>query len=56
MSESPYARPVEDMVGDVRVPVSEQVAEQAVPRLGVPDGGSGVVPYGDGMSGDADGD
>jgi hypothetical protein len=54
MTENPYARPVEDLVGDVRVPVSEQVEEQALPRFAVPDRGSGVAPYGDGMSGDAD--
>jgi hypothetical protein len=54
MTENPYARPVEDLVADARVPVGDQVEEQAVPWSAASDWGSGVNPHGDGMSGDAD--
>jgi hypothetical protein len=56
MSESPYARPVEELIDGARVPVSEQIEEQTEPRLGLPDWSSGGGPYADGMGGDADGD
>ena len=55
MSESPYAIPVEDLVAGAQFDVVHQVEEQAEPRV-VPDWSSGVLPYADGMSGDADGD
>lgn len=55
MTESPYAIPVEDLVDNARVPVAEQVVEQPERRL-VPDPPAGPHPYGDGMSGDADGE
>jgi len=56
MTEQRYSIPVEELVDGARVPVSEQVEVQAEPRQPAPDWTSGVAPYGDGMSGDADGD
>ena len=55
MSESPYAVPEDDLVDSVRVPLAEQVELQSEPR---PDASTwtGPNPFGDGMSGDADGD
>ena len=55
MSESPYAMPVEELVASAQVAAVDQVEEQAEPRV-VPDWSSGVIPYADDMSGDADGD
>jgi hypothetical protein len=53
MTENPYAIPLEDFVRSARVPVDAQVEvqDQYVPA---PDWSSGVNPYGDGMSGEAD--
>ena len=55
MTESPYAIPVEDLVDSVRVPLTAQVEEQPERRFfgGEPDGG---LLWGDGMTGDADGE
>jgi hypothetical protein len=55
MTESPYAIPEEDLVKTARVPVAEQVEIQSEPR---PDATvwTGPNPFGDGASGDADGE
>jgi hypothetical protein len=55
MSESPYAIPEDDLVRTARVPVAEQVEVQAEPR---PDATvwQGPNPFGDGATGDADGE
>jgi len=55
MSESPYAIPEEELVRTARVPLTEQVQMQAEPR---PDATiwQGPNPFGDGASGDVDGD
>ncbi len=55
MTESPYAIPVDELVPRARVPVTEQVEVQAEPRHPAVDP-AGVLPHGDGMSGDAEGD
>jgi hypothetical protein len=55
MTENPYAIPVEDLVDSARVPAAEQVVAQPEPRP-VSDSGAGPLPYGDGMTGDADGE
>ena len=55
MTQSPYAVPVDVLVDSARVPVAEQVVEQPERRV-VPDPSAGPNPYGDGMSGDADGE
>ena len=56
MTENPYAIPVEDLVARTQVPVIDQVEVQSEPRQPGSDWSAGVNPYGDGMSGDADGD
>ncbi len=56
MTEQRYSIPVDDLVASARVPVTEQVEEQADSHRPATDGSAGVHPYGDGMSGDADGD
>jgi hypothetical protein len=56
MTEQRYSIPVDELVAGVRVPAEEQVEVRAEPRLPATDWSSGVVPYGDGMAGDADGD
>jgi hypothetical protein len=55
MTESPYAIPVEEFVARTRVPVTDQVEVQSEPEHPA-DWSPGALPYGDGMSGDADGD
>ena len=55
MTESPYAIPVEDLVDSARVPVAEQLVELPE-RRATDDRSHGPHPYGDGMSGDADGE
>ncbi len=54
-SESPYAIPVEDLLDSARVPLAAQIEEQSEPRFAVADP-SGVLLWGDGMTGDADGE
>ena len=55
MTDQRYSIPVDDLVSSARVDVTDQVELQAEPQP--PAGWSpGVLPYGDGMSGDADGD
>jgi hypothetical protein len=56
MTENPYAIPAEELVNSARVPAAEQVEAQAEPQQPPGDWSSGPLPYGDGMSGDADGD
>jgi hypothetical protein len=52
MSENPYAIPVEELVASAQVAPEVQTEHRAV----VPNWANPVNPYGDGMSGDADGD
>jgi len=56
MTENPYAIPMDEFVARTRVAVSDQVEVQAEPQQPPGDWSTGVNPYGDGMSGDADGD
>jgi hypothetical protein len=55
MTESPYAIPVEDLVDSARVPLAAQIQEQPERRVLVGDT-SGDLLWGDGMTGDADGE
>lgn len=56
MSDSRYRIPVEELVASAQVQAGDQVEEQAQPVLGPGDSSPGVLPYGDGMAGDADAD
>jgi len=56
MTEPRYSIPLDELVAGARVPVTEQVEVQAEPRQPATDWSAGVHPFGDGMSGDADGD
>jgi hypothetical protein len=56
MTEQRYSIPVDELEASARVPVAEQVETQAEPQRPPADWSAGVNPYGDGMSGDADGD
>ncbi len=56
MSENPYAIPVEELVASAQVAPEAQIEVQTEHRAVVPDWANPVNPYGDGMSGDADGD
>ena len=56
MTEQRYSIPLDELVASARVPVSEQVEVQDQPRQPPTDWSAGVYPYGDGMSGDTDGD
>lgn len=56
MTEQRYSIPVDDLVASARVPVAEQVEVQAEAQQPPAAGSTDVHPYGDGMSGDADGD
>jgi hypothetical protein len=56
MTENPHAIPAEEFLSRAQVPLSDQVEVQAEPRHPAPDGTGGAILYGDGMSGDADGD
>jgi hypothetical protein len=56
MTEPRFSIPVDELVAGVEVPLDAQVEEQAEPRRPATDWSAGVHPYGDGMSGDADGD
>ena len=56
MTEQRYSIPVEELVAGARVPVGEQVEVRAEPQHPAPDRSAGTTPYGDGMSGDADGE
>ncbi|SOE03714.1 hypothetical protein [Blastococcus haudaquaticus] len=56
MAEQRYSIPVDELESSARVPVEAQVEEQSEPPQPGSDWSGGVVPYGDGMSGDADGD
>jgi hypothetical protein len=53
--ESPYAIPVDDLVDSARVPLTAQIEEQPDRRFLAADP-SGVLLWGDGMTGDADGE
>ena len=55
MVDPRYAIPLEEFVAGAEVARAEQVEMQAVPVVPAPAGGD-PLPYGDGMSGDADGD
>lgn len=55
MTEQRYSIPVDELVASARVPAGDQVESQASPQP-PGEGWAGVIPYGDGMSGDADGD
>lgn len=54
MSDSRYRIPLEQLVASAQVDAADQVEEQVLPVLGPGDSSSGVLPYGDGMAGDAD--
>lgn len=56
MSDSRYRIPVEELVASAQVQAADQVEEQTFPVPGPGDPSPGVLPYGDGMAGDADGD
>jgi hypothetical protein len=56
MTEQRYSIPVDELVASARVPVADQVEVQPDHRQPPADGAPGALPYGDGMSGDADGD
>ncbi|SFE58884.1 hypothetical protein [Blastococcus tunisiensis] len=56
MGAKRYSIPVDELVAGSRVPVTEQVEVHAEPQQPAPDRSTGVHPYGDGMSADADGD
>ena len=56
MSENPYAIAVEELVASAQVAPEAQIEVQAEHRAVVPDWANPLNPYGDGMSGDADGD
>jgi hypothetical protein len=56
MEPNRYAVPVEELESGARIPLAEQVEEQAETPREVVDWSSGMNPYGDGMGGDADGD
>ena len=56
MTEQRYSIPLEELVSSARVPVAEQVEVQDAPRQPPADWSAGLHPYGDGASGDADGD
>lgn len=56
MTEQRYTIPVDDLVSSARIPVADQVEGQAERQRPATDWSAGVHPYGDGMSGDADGD
>jgi hypothetical protein len=56
MTEQRYTIPVDELVAGARVPLEEQVEVQAEPQQPATDWSAEVLPYADGMSGDADGD
>lgn len=56
MTEQRYSIPVDDLVASARVPVTEQVEVQAEAQQPATGRSAVVHPYGDGMSGDVDGD
>ena len=56
MTEKRYSIPVDELESSARVGLDEQVEVQSEPRQPGSDWSAGVAPYGDGMSGDADGD
>lgn len=56
MTEQRYSIPLEELVAGARVAAEEQVQVQAEPQVPATGWSTGVHPYGDGMSGDADGD
>ncbi len=56
MTEQRYAMTVDELVASARVPITELVEQQAEPQVPGSDWSTGPNPYGDGMSGDADGD
>ncbi|HYF45400.1 MAG TPA: hypothetical protein VD926_04270 [Acidimicrobiales bacterium] len=56
MSENPYAIAVEELVASAQVAPEAQIEVQTEHRAVVPDWANPLNPYGDGMSGDADGD
>ncbi|MGY1805204.1 hypothetical protein ACI78T_18120 [Blastococcus sp. SYSU D00922] len=57
MAEQRYSIPLDELVSSARVPVAEQVELQDEPRQLPADwSAGGAHPYGDGASGDADGD
>ena len=56
MSESPYAIPVEELVGRAQVSPEEQIEVHAEPRQPRSDGRPGPALYGDAVGPDADGE
>ena len=56
MTDQRYSIPVDELVSGARVDVTDQVELQAEPQQPPEGWSTGVLPYGDGMSGDADGD
>jgi hypothetical protein len=55
MVDPRYAIPLEEFIAGAEVARAEQVEMQAVPVVPAPPVGD-PLPYGDGMTGDADGD
>jgi hypothetical protein len=55
MADPRYAIPLEEFVAGAEVARAEQVEVQAEPVVPAPARGE-ALPYGDGMTGDADGD
>jgi hypothetical protein len=56
MTHNRFAISADELEGSARVPISEQMAEQARPCPVVVDPPGGLYPVGDGGSLDADGD
>jgi len=56
MAEQRYSIPVDELVSSARIPLPDQVEVQDEPRQPATDRSAGLYPYGDGMSGDVDGD
>jgi hypothetical protein len=56
MTPNRYAVPIDELESGARIPLADQVEEQAEAPREVVDWSSGTNLYGDGMSGDADGE
>jgi hypothetical protein len=55
MTENRFKAPLEEFLSTAQVPVADQVEIQPEPQQPPADWSPGTPPYGDGMSGDADG-
>lgn len=56
MTEQRYSIPADELFASARVPVTEQVEMQAEAQRPPEGASTGALLYGDGMSGDVDGD